>query len=304
MNLALDATYSLGTDVSGVGVYSRELLRGLAAARPEQTFHWMYRPHRYLRARRESVPCNVRRSILWDTAGFRPGLFHGLNQRLPTRRYPLQVATFHDLFVLSGDYSTPEFRRRFAKQARHAAATADRIVAVSQFTAGQVQDLLGVPASSIRVIHHGLCHYSVTGVPREKIVLSVGAIQRRKNTARLIEAFRAVPQGWRLILAGSAGYGAEQILASAARDPRITVTGYVSQTELSRLYAQASIFAFPSLDEGFGMPILEAMAAGVAVITSNIGAMPEVAGDAAVLINPENTDELAAALRNLAGNQA
>jgi len=299
LNLALDATYSVGSNLSGVGVYSRELLRGLAEAQPAWNFDWKYRPHRYLKALREAVPGNVSRGILWDTAGFRRGLFHGLNQRLPKRRYPLQIATFHDLFVLSGDYSTPDFRKRFAEQARHAAATADCIIAVSQFTANQVQGFLGVPASRIRVVHHGLCDYPVTGVPRENIILSVGAIQYRKNTARLIEAFRAVPQGWRLVLAGSAGYGAGEILTAAAGDTRITVTGYVTQTELSRLYAQASIFAFPSLDEGFGMPILEAMTAGIPVVTSNRGAMSEVAGGAALLIDPEAPDEIAAALRKL-----
>ncbi len=302
MNLALDATYSLGSNLSGVGVYSRELLRGLAEAHPGCKFNWQYRPHRYLKALKEAVPGNIRRSILWDAAGFRRGLFHGLNQRLPKRRYHLQIATFHDLFVLSGEYSTPDFRKRFAEQARHAAATADRIIAVSQFTANQVRGFLGVPASRIRVIHHGVCDRSATGVARENIILSVGAIQYRKNTARLIDAFRAVPQDWRLILAGSAGYGAGEILIAAARDTRITVTGYVTQTELSRLYAQASIFAFPSLDEGFGMPILEAMAAEVPVITSNRGAMSEVAGGAALLIDPENPDELADALRKLASD--
>ena len=83
-------------------------------------------------------------------------VFHGLNQRLPTRRLRRTVTTFHDLFVLTGDYSTPEFRRRFADQARRAAAESDRIIAVSAFTATQVEQLLGVERSRIRVVHHGV----------------------------------------------------------------------------------------------------------------------------------------------------
>ena len=94
------------------------------------------------------------------------------------------------------------------------------------------------------------------------------------------------------MLAGSNGYGAEEILArienSPARD-RIRVTGYVSAADLAGWYARAAIFAFPSLDEGFGMPVLEAMAAGVPVITSNRSALPEVAGDAALLVDPDDT---------------
>jgi glycosyltransferase involved in cell wall biosynthesis len=170
---------------------------------------------------------------------------------------------------------------------------------VSQFTARQVTELLGVKEAKMRVVHHGVLPRVVGTVAREKIVLHVGAIQRRKNVARLVEAFELVDSDWQLVLAGSAGYGAAKILArvSAARSrERIRVLGYVSGSELSSWYARAGVFAFPSLDEGFGMPVLEAMAAGTPVITSNRAALPEVAGDAAWLVNPEDTDELAGAL--------
>ena len=295
MNLALDASYSLGSELSGVGVYSRELLHSLAVSHPDREFRWLYRPHRFGKALEQSKPANVSRRVLWDSFGLRRGLFHGLNQRLPKRRYPVQVATFHDLFVLTGDYSTPEFRQRFAKQAREAAEQADRIIAVSQFTADQVHDLLGVEYSRIRVVHHGVVPRALPNFPRQKLVLSVGAVQSRKNSARLIEAFRAMPNDWRLVLAGSAGFGANKIVA-AIRDPRVTITGYISESELSDLYSRASIFAFPSLDEGFGIPILEAMAAGIPVITSNRSAMPEIAGGAALLVDPTDTDSISDAL--------
>ena len=110
MTIALDATYSLGADLSGVGVYSREILHGLAAAHPEARFRFCYRPHRYLEARRESLPPNCRRALLLDRFPPRADVYHGLNQRLPTRVRRPAVATFHDLFVLTGDYSTPDFR--------------------------------------------------------------------------------------------------------------------------------------------------------------------------------------------------
>ncbi len=301
MNLAIDASYSLGRELSGVGVYSRELLYGLAAHCPDQRFRWLYRPHRFAKALKQRIPGNVSSGVLWDSFGARGGLFHGLNQRLPQRRYARQVATFHDLFVLTGNYSTPEFRDRFAKQARHAAEQADRIIAVSQFTADQVHELLKVERGRIRVVPHGIVPRQYPKLPREKLVLSVGAIQVRKNTARLLEAFRGMPPDWRLVLAGSAGFGSEQILASI-KDPRVTITGYVSEAELTVLYSRASIFAFPSLDEGFGMPILEAMAAGIPVITSNRGAMREVAGGAALLVDPTDTGGLSCALQQLAND--
>jgi glycosyltransferase involved in cell wall biosynthesis len=134
------------------------------------------------------------------------------------------------------------------------------------------------------------------------VILNVGAIQKRKNIERLVQAFEAVPADWRLVLAGSDGYGAKEIHAGIAASPargRIRVLGYITPAELAEWYARASVFAFPSLDEGFGMPLLEAMAAGVPVVTSNRSALPEVAGDAALLVDPFETESLAEALRRI-----
>jgi glycosyltransferase involved in cell wall biosynthesis len=305
--VALDATYSIGNNLSGVGVYSREILFGLARAHPDTRFQFCYRPHRFVRSFREELPPNCRRFLLQEPiVPRRAAVFHGLNQRLPTVRPRHTVTTFHDLFVLSGDYSTPEFRRRFAEQARRAAAESDRIIAVSEFTACQVEQLLGVDRSRLRVVHHGVRLPDRQSAPREKIVLHVGALQKRKNIARLVEAFEALPEDWRLALAGSAGFGAEQILQGIASSPahdRILVLGYVTAQQLAGWYARAMILAFPSLDEGFGIPILEAMAAGLPVVTSNRSALVEVAGRAALLVNPESIDELAQALVRVAKNE-
>jgi len=301
--IALDATYSLGHHLSGVGVYSREILFGLAAAHPESSFQFCYRPHRLVRSLREDLPRNCRRFLLTGTVIPRKAaLFHALNQRLPASRPRRTVTTFHDLFVLTGDYSTPEFRGRFAAQARHAAAQSDLIIAVSAFTASQVEQLLGVERSRIRVVHHGVRAPLPGRLRREKIILHVGAIQKRKNVARLIEAFQALPGDWRLALAGSHGFGAEEILGKV-RSSRILTPGYVTACELADWYARAMILAFPSLDEGFGIPVLEAMAAGVPVITSNRSATREIAGNAAMLIDPESVEELKTALQTLTGDE-
>ena len=308
MTIALDATYSLGESLSGVGLYSREILRGLAAAHPDVRWDFCYRPHRYRQARQTPLPPNARRRLLLEPLLPRGSdLFHGLNQRLPRLPYRRAVATFHDLFVMTGEYSTPEFRARFTAQAREAAARADAIITVSEFTRSQVVSLLGVDPARVFVVHHGIIQHGTRDIApvREYVILNVGAIQKRKNIARLVEAFEAVDPRWQLILAGSHGYGAGEILGRIAVSPardRIRVTGYISPTELAAWYGRASIFAFPSLDEGFGMPVLEAMAAGVPVITSTCSALPEVAGDAALLVDPASTEALGHALRDLTVN--
>ena len=305
MRIALDATYSLDPELTGIGVYSRRLLEGLAAARPECQFRWCYRSHRWLGAfQQPTPPANCWRGLLLDSGVRRAGLFHGLNQRLPRRTAVPAIATFHDLFVMTGEYSTPEFRQRFTAQARAAADRADWIIAVSEFTATQVHDLLGVSRGRIRVVPHGTDRPAAqrAGVPREPIILHVGALQKRKNLVRLIEAFGATPPGWRLALLGGDGYGCEQVHAAVEASTRradILTPGYVSAAELTSHYQRASIFAFPSLDEGYGIPVLEAMAWGLPVVTSQGSALPEAAGGAAWLVDPLDTGELAGALQRL-----
>src|SRR4051812_27770926 len=202
------------------------MLSGLTAEHPETEFDFYFRPHRWRHA--GNLPANARRRlIVWPGSA---DLFHGLNQRLPRIRRGKAIATFHDLFVMTGEYSTPRFRARFTAQAREAAARADAIIAVSAFTARQVVELLKFDARRVFVVHHGLrpLAYRADG-PREKLILNVGAIQTRKNIVRLVEAFESLDGGWRLALAGSFGYGAEEIRAriesSPARD-RISVPGY------------------------------------------------------------------------------
>ena len=290
-----------------MGVYSRELLFGLAQAHPESRFLYCYRPHRLLKSLAERHPWNARRRLLSYERQPRADVFHGLNQRVEyTRKTVPTVVTFHDLFVLSGDYSSKGFRQDFAKRAIEAAERADLIIAVSQFTASQIEANLKVPESRLRVISHGT--RPPAGVPprddvRENVILHVGAIQKRKNIIRLVEAFEGIDSSWRLVLAGAAsGWQSEQALARIEASParsRIEVIGYVADAELEQLYRRARLFAFPSLDEGFGIPVIEAMARGVPVLTSNRSALPEAAGGAALLVDPLDVSAIAGGLTHL-----
>ena len=310
MLVALDATYSVGTALTGVGIYCREILYGVAEAHPEARFRFCYKPHRFFQSLQTKIPPNAKRTLFHDNwlLPVSANVFHGLNQRLPHRGLRRMVCTFHDLFVMTGEYSSPEFRARFTEQARQAAVNSDAIIAVSQFTASHVEQLLGVEPSRIHVVPHGSPQVAgVSAARRENLVLFVGVIQRRKNVGRLVKAFERLPAGWRLALAGaSQGYGAAEELRAVEDSPRradIDILGHLSGEQLAAHYARARIFAFPSLDEGFGMPILEAMAHGVPVIASQCSAMPEVAGDAALLVDPLNIDQLAHALTRLAADE-
>jgi len=323
MVIGLDATQSVDPLPSGVGVYCARLIEALAAAAPESDFVLCYRANRFFRALAAPRPAaNTKRRLLEEPlVRWLPGrvpLFHGLNQRLPRCRFPCAATTFHDLFVISGNYSTREFRERFTRLARDAAARSDHIVAVSRHTASQLETLLGVESSRISVIHHGVD--AVPAIDREDLaefrrrrrivrpyLLHVGALQARKNISRLVEAFEELDPSLALVLAGSNGYGASEIhtrIAASAARSRIHLLGYVSAPTLSRLYRTATVLAFPSLDEGFGLPVLEAMSAGLPVVTSRRSALAEVAGEAAVLIEPTDTAALADALRRTVEDSA
>ena len=315
--IGIDAGNSLDRPPTGVAVYARNLISELARLHPEERFAWFYRSNRYCRSFRAPLPANVVRRLLeppglgWRTRGLR--LFHGLNQRLPDRVSVPRVATFHDLFALTGEYSTAEFRGRFAALARETARRADHVIAISAHTAKEVTDRLNVPAARISVVHHGaepldippkarrMSELRALGV-RGPFVLHLGALQVRKNIARAVAAFEAAGGSTQLVLAGSLGFGAEGIVERIRKSPardRVLLTGHVADEARASLYAEAEVLLFPSLEEGFGLPVVEAFAAGLPVIASNVSALPEVAGDAAVLVDPRDVDEIAGALERV-----
>lgn len=322
MTIALDATYSLSRSPSGVAVYCSNLIEALAAIAPEERYLLCYRANRFLKALRTPLPGpNCSRKLLEEAfcIFFRNqvSIFHGLNQRLPKCRFQRTVTTFHDLFVINGDYSTLEFRRRFTLLAEDAARRSDRIITVSQYTADQVARHLGYPREQISVVHHGIhplprfSDQDLAAFRRRHdleapFLLHVGAIQKRKNIVRVVEAFERLNSQFRLVLAGSAGYGAKEIMAridsSQARE-RIHVHGYVDDALLARLYRTATALVFPSLEEGFGFPVVEAMSVGLPVVTSNRSSLPEVAGGAARLVDPESTDEIEAGIEEVIVDQ-
>jgi glycosyltransferase involved in cell wall biosynthesis len=323
VTVAVDATYSLGPAPSGVAVYCSSLLRHVTRRAPADRFLLCYRANRFLRAWKSPKPApNCARRLLEERVEFlfarQADVFHGLNQRLPRCKLRRAVTTFHDLFVMTGDYSTPEFRQRFTELARDAARRSDHIIAVSAFTASQIIELLGVPREKISVIHHGV--EPLPEFPEQELdafrrdngvskpfLLHIGAIQKRKNIARLIEAFERLPADFSLLLAGSAGYGSEEILQQVERSSargRIHRIGYVDQGTLARLYRAATALAFPSLDEGFGLPVLEAMGAGLPVVTSDRSATAEIAGEAAVLVDPYDVESIHHGLQRVLTDQS
>ena len=329
MTIALDATEAAYPEPTGTGIYSQKLIAALASHRPEGTpsdcrLVLCLRVGPYLKwGRTRRWPEGCAGSPYWEPwLPPRPAaLFHGLNQRLPQRHYPVRVVTIHDLFPLtSTEYSTPSFQRRFTQILRDAVARADWIIAVSDATRQQLLRHTDAREGRIRVIHHGVdpippatpeeqqaFRRQVLGIGKdERFFLNVGAIQVRKNVANIVLALNRLP-GYRLVLAGGNGYGAEVIHSLIEREGlsgRVVRLGHASPETLRLLYSTATALVFPSLEEGFGMPVLEAMSCGLPVITSNCSSMPEVGGDAALYVDPRNVSEISEAMRRVAEEEA
>ncbi|MBI3896525.1 MAG: glycosyltransferase family 4 protein [Acidobacteria bacterium] len=329
VKIALDATYAAYPERTGTGVYSEKLISALTAIlSPEERTQFQiilsFRPGPYWRwARKQEWPDVFTLSPLLDSwlQIPRARLFHGLNQRLPEKRYPLQVVTLHERFPpVAQNYSTPEFQRHMTARIESAIRRADRIIAVSQAVRQQLVQYDPALDSKIRVIHHGVdparpvapaeqdaFRERVLGFGKgEKFFLNVGAIQVRKNIANIVLALKELPD-FRLVLVGGDGYGAEQIHAlirQEGMEERVRRLGHQQPETLRLLYSAATALVFPSLEEAFGLPILEAMSYGLPVITSRNSALPEVAGDAALYVDPQNASEIGEAMRRVTEDEA
>ena len=215
----------------------------------------------------------------------------------PTFRGPLRpppcplVVTVHDLAVLRHPETFNVWTRHYSRLCVSRVAQAARLViAVSEHTKRDIVQLLGAREDRIRVVPNGVGPVFTPDGPRESgdYVLAVGTLEPRKNLPRLAEATRRL--GVELRVAGAPGWGRVELGSGVRR------LGRPSDEELARLYRGARCLAYPSLYEGFGIPILEAMASGTPVVTSRGGATEEVAGGAAVLVDPRDPAAIAAGI--------
>jgi glycosyltransferase involved in cell wall biosynthesis len=216
----------------------------------------------------------------------------------PAQRAGVRATVFHDLVPFHHpEWCTPRTVAMHTRKARHAAATCDVVFANSRFTANDLVDLLGIGEERIVPAPPGLADGLEPGGEAADLggpaVLALGTIEPRKNLARLVEAWRLLDGELGLVLAGGEGWGDRPDLA----DPRVRRLGYVPDEEIARLYRGAAVYAFPSMFEGFGMPIVEAMACGTPVVASAHPSLDEACGDAAVRVDPLDVAAIAAGIR-------
>jgi glycosyltransferase involved in cell wall biosynthesis len=312
---------------TGVGEYTYELVRALANTKTLDltifSSSWRDRlrlndPGLHgLTAIDRRVPVRLL-NLLWHRLGW-PGaetltgrafdVTHSPHPLLLPSRAAAQVVTIHDLsFLDSADGSRADVRRDYPALVHAHAARADRIVVSSRYAAGEVARRLGVPPAKIALCPPGAPAWPPRQTPpRPGYVLFMGTLEPRKNVGALLDAYErllnhkslAVPE---LLLAGKATPAARAWLDRLEHPPlrgAVRHLGYVDADRRRSLYEGARLLVLPSLDEGFGLPVLEAMATGVPVVAANRGALPEVVGGAGPLIDPGNPGDLAAAIEKI-----
>jgi glycosyltransferase involved in cell wall biosynthesis len=240
----------------------------------------------------------------WMTA--KADVFHVSNQiRNPPSKTKL-TATIHDLTCrIMPELHTPANLKADEAFTRNVLGRAAGLLAVSENTRQDAVRLLNLSPDLIEVIHSGIpeVYFGAQARPSARpYVLFVGTIEPRKNIDTVLDAWSglALRNDFDLVIAGASGWSSEKTMARLASRPAgVRYLGYVAENELPGLTAGATAFVYPSLYEGFGFPVAQAMAAGVPVITSNTSCLPEIAGDGALLVDPRSPAEIRSALERL-----
>jgi|GEM_PF-6089672 len=334
MNILFDVTALMVPKLTGVGVYERELLLGLSKAIGSE-FTPIYRFGKFAKKKylSQHVPAHIAQSCtalspLRDLMTGPTRIFHGPDCKIIAHGRQKKIVTVHDLQPFFDEWwTTPEYPAAMCEDLRSLLARKlAHIIVPSQSVANDLKTFFPELDTPVSVIYHGCEHLDdnsptrhddsavrrpeIADLANKRFVFCLGTIELRKNQGRLIEAFAKLDsEKWKdvtLVLAGGSGHGAEslfqrhgQAIKELKSAHRLTILGSISDSEKHWLLENCSAFAYPSLYEGFGIPLIEAMKFNKPILTSNFSAMSEVVGSQGVLVNSRDTSEITHGLERI-----
>lgn len=327
--------------LAGIGRYTRELVQALAQVSPDYTYrlfvadvgrvrlpplpadNFSWRTTRLTERWLARLWFRLRLPLAINLWTGPLALYHATDFFLPPlAQRTKSIVTVHDLsFVRHPESVMPGMTRHLNTWVPRSVQRADHVIAVSKATRQDLIELYNTPAPKITVLHHGVsarfapvANNAALANVRHKyklgqapFILSLGTIQPRKNYLQLIRAVAQLEKEIALVIVGGWGWDTGPIFAEVENlglAKRVHFPGYVDDADLPALYSAATLFVYPSLYEGFGLPALEAMACGTPVVAANRSALPEVVGDAGLLVDPQDVSAIAGAIEGLLGDAA
>lgn len=338
MKIAIDASRAVN-EKAGIGRYTLELIKKLIDIDKKNDYLLLFSfmkstPHKEkiiksfkkpnVEAKVYKIPGNLKEKVWgWKIPWFKhflgsadrrsdifyaPSFFEvNLGLKIP------QVTTIYDLTTfLFPEHRGEEVSKRLNARTKQACQRTKKVIAISQSTKNDLEKVLKIPSSKIEVIYPGRTDFPPptknlpAGLKSRSYILTVGTIEPRKNLIGLFKAYALLPiriqEKYPLAICGAEGWNTGEISDTYQMlklEDKVKFLGFVSDSALAKLYKEAAVFAYPSLYEGFGFPVLEALSFGAPVVTSNISSLPEVAGKAAVLVNPKDTKSISHGLQRL-----
>lgn len=322
--IAIDASRYGHSQATGTERYSFEIINRLFNLAKAQGYEVCLYVRDYLPNFPKEYQHPIRLKFLWTLLGLslkmfinKPYVLFVPSHVLPFVRAKKNIMMIHDVAFIRYPKIYTWWQKTYLNwSTKYSIKNADKILVPSQFTADELKSYFHCPCEKIEVVKHGVnesSHYTPEekiecfkkfGLhPSDKYMFFVGRIEKKKNISRIIRAFSSLStRGWKLVLGGKPGYGYEKIRELANKSiasDRIIFTGYISEVEKTILLKNAGIFLFPSIYEGFGMPVLEAFRAHVPVIASNIPTLYEIGGTACYFVDPLSEEDLSMAIWEL-----
>jgi len=322
MRILMDVTSLMDRNLTGIGIYIKNLISHLQTI-PNVDIDGAWYAEKY--KKRDIISSHISLTLkpyFRFISAFNFGkydIFHGPDYKIPSGSFYKKVVTIHDLV----DYESTIIDKKRAEQGIYRfekmlfKARPDMIITVSDFTRNCLLSRFPQFESITKSIYLGIDHipsFEPAAIRKKPFpfpyILFVGTIDKRKNLVKVIEGFEIAKETLRelhLVIVGKDGYRheiADEKINSSRYAEHIHRLGFINNEGLVRLYRHAEVFVSPSLYEGFGIPILEAMKLGCPVVTSNIGAMKEISGNAAVLISPDDAEDIAQKIISICSDSA